>query len=175
MDKNIADDLRSGKILDIGCGNFPYFLSRIKFVKKIGVDKEFGDYKVDDIELIKFNFESGNLLPFEDKMFEVITILAVLEHMKSELACDVLKEARRVLKNNGELFITVPRDRGDKLLRLLSMFGFVSKVEIDEHVQLYNKSNLTNQLLSAGFKKGDIEIRSFEFGFNIFVKVRGNV
>ncbi len=172
VDKNIGESLRSGKILDIGCGNFPYFLSKINFKEKIGLDKEFGVDCPDDIELINFNFENEKRLPFADESFEVVSILAVLEHIKEDSAMEVLREVRRILKKNGELFITVPRDKGDKLLKILSNIGLVSKVEIDEHVQLYNPRNITYQLLSVGFKKSNIKVKSFELGLNIFVKVK---
>lgn len=170
-DSNIPDKLRSGKILDIGCGNFPNFLSRIKFKHKYGLDKDLRENKFDNIELINFNFSEEGKLPFAEKEFEVVSILAVLEHLQSELAKELLREVARVLKDGGILLITVPKDKGDKLLRIFSKIGLVSRVEIEEHVQLYNYENITEQLLSAGFKKDNIKIESFELGFNIFVRV----
>lgn len=43
-------------------------------------------------------------LPFEDESFEVVTMLAVLEHLNHPLA--IIKEIRRVLTPNGKLILT---------------------------------------------------------------------
>ena len=172
VDKNILDKERQGKILDIGCGYFPFFLSQIKFQEKFGLDKSVRDNAPGNIKLVKQDLSQEKHLPFADEIFEVVTVLAVLEHMSTESAIEVLREARRVLRPSGKLFITVPRDRGDKLLRFLSEIGLVSKVEISEHVQLYNPENLTKQLTIAGFKLENIKLQSFEFGLNLFAKVK---
>jgi len=37
-DSLIPEHLRSGKIVDIGCGTTPYFLANTTFSKKIGID-----------------------------------------------------------------------------------------------------------------------------------------
>lgn len=175
VNKNIPDNLREGRILDIGCGNFPYFLSNIKFKEKVGLDKESGIDQVDGIKLIKHDLSKEDKLPFTDSSFDVVTILAVLEHMSGDFALKVLKEVKRVLKEEGELFITVPRDKGDKLLRLFSKIGLVSRVELDEHVQLYNPKNIREQLKLAGFYSESIKVRPFELGLNLFIEVKNDV
>jgi len=35
----IPDELRSGRILDIGCGSYPYFLSHTAFEEKHALDQ----------------------------------------------------------------------------------------------------------------------------------------
>ena len=35
----IPTDLRAGRILDIGCGSFPYFLAHTSFEEKFAVDQ----------------------------------------------------------------------------------------------------------------------------------------
>lgn len=165
----IADNLRNGKILDIGCGNYPYFLSNIKFNEKYGLDKDFVNI-IDnkEIKLIRQNIEKDFIINLPDNYFNVITMLAFLEHLEGEIAKKVLKEAYRVLAPRGNLIITVPRDISDSILKFLANIGLVSKIEINEHKQLYNKEILKEQLLNADFRGHNIKIGSFEFGLNLF-------
>lgn len=167
-DDLIADNLRNGKILDIGCGNYPYFLSIIEFNEKYGLDKDFGNIDNKEIKLIKQNIEKDFIINFPDNYFNVITMLAFLEHLEENIAEEILKEAFRVLAPDGILIITVPRDMADLILKFLAKIKMVSQIEINEHKQFYNKEILKKQLLAAGFKDNNIKIGSFEFGLNLF-------
>ena len=165
-DSQIADHLRRGRILDVGCGFRPYFLSTINFQEKFGLDKNF--FKVDNINLIQQDVEKNNVLPFVDNYFEVVTALAFLEHLEAEIALKALKEIYRILKPGGLLIITVPRKEIDLLLKFMAKIKLVSAIEINEHKQLYSKAMIKRQLIESGFKARDINIKSFEFGLNLF-------
>ena len=90
-DALIPDPSRHGRLLDIGCGNTPYFLLNIEFEDKFGIDKwdsknqKSRDEFVDE-QLMLFNFDifSNNHLPFDDDYFDVVTMLAVFEHIERE-------------------------------------------------------------------------------------------
>ena len=70
-DKLVPNNLRGGRILDIGCGNFPYFLSNTNFKEKYGVDK-LELRPQEKITFNKINIENEPL-PFPDNFFEAIT------------------------------------------------------------------------------------------------------
>ena len=161
----IDDKFRAGKILDIGCGNYPYFLSRTKVKDKVGLDKNLPQSELKGVKYIVHNIEDNSKLPFSDSSFGVVTALAVLEHIDSLGAEKIIVDINRVLKPGAKFIMTVPRGSADKLLRIMSRIGLVSKVEIMEHKQLYNKSIINKQLVKAGFEQ--VRIKSFEFGVNL--------
>ncbi|HBE45379.1 MAG TPA: hypothetical protein DDW17_08060 [Deltaproteobacteria bacterium] len=43
----ISPYLRQGRILDIGCGSFPYFLKNTEFAEKYGIDKTVSDMTIE--------------------------------------------------------------------------------------------------------------------------------
>lgn len=167
-DQNIPDNLRNGIILDIGCGNYPYFLNKINFSKKIGIDQHVNQSEGNNIKLIEQNLAENTNLPFDDNSFNVVTALAFLEHVRVDKAVEIIKEIYRVLRPNGLFIATTPHCNFDLLLRFFSKIKLVSAVEIKEHVQLYNKTEILKQLKYAGFKEDNIKIEKFELGANIF-------
>jgi len=107
-----AVKLKSGKMLDIGCGggilteSLPYYYPKARIfgcdVSKpaIRYAKKFGSGKVG------YNILLGKKLPYRDNFFDVCICLDVMEHIP-----DVdffLKEVKRVLKKNGKFFLLVP-------------------------------------------------------------------
>ncbi len=98
------------KVLDIGCGNGRFF----NFVK--GKASYFGiDSSIELIKIAKnkypeatFQVANGLALPFPDNYFDKVYCLAVFQHIPSQkLREQFLKEAKRVLKPKGLLFLTV--------------------------------------------------------------------
>ena len=80
-------------------------------------------------------------LPFENESFEVVTMLAVLEHLNHPL--DMLKQIARVLKPNGVLILTVPSHLAKPVLEFLAYkLKIVSEAEIRDHKAYYNKKDL---------------------------------
>ena len=83
----IPAELRQGRILDIGCGSFPYFLAHTAFKEKFAVDqlpmpKETADRN--RIEFYELNLNQEPSLPFGAAYFEAVTLLAVVEHLNPE-------------------------------------------------------------------------------------------
>jgi len=170
--KLIPGKLRQGKILDIGCGSYPYFLNNIKFKEKYGLEKNIIKSINNEIKIINYDIKRDNSLPVKSNFFNVVTLLAVLEHFSETTAINTLKEAHRVLLPGGLLILTTPAAKADKLLKLMAIFKLVSKEEINEHKQLYTKESLKKQLQTAGFCEGNIYISSFELGLNLYAKAK---
>jgi len=101
-----------GKILDLGCGTG--YGSKILFDKgsevyAIDNSKEAIGYAKKNYSGPKYHCNSAEQLPFEDNFFDAVCAFEVIEHIKDPEA--VLNEAHRVLKRNGDLFISTPNPR----------------------------------------------------------------
>lgn len=165
----ISKELGRGKILDIGCGSYPFFLVSTKFKEKYGIDPSVnvGLVKNKNIYLSKEDV-SRNKLPFKDNYFDAITMLAVFEHIEQDKLNFVLGEIRRVLKKNGVFIITTPASWADKLLHFMANFGFISSEEIHEHKHNHPKEKIEGILVEAGFKKRKIRSGFFELFMNMW-------
>jgi len=84
-----------GRLLDIGAGN-----NRLVHEYKNGIGVDVFDWGGGVLIV-----EDTSHLPFEDQSFDTITFLASLNHIPYRKA--VLREAYRVLKNDGQLLITM--------------------------------------------------------------------
>lgn len=160
---------KRGRILDIGCGTYPYFLSHVGFKERYGLDK-FVIPSCKDVRLIQQNIEVKPHLPFEDAFFDVITMLGVLEHIGGENIDSLCREVYRVLKQNGLLIITSPHRWTDKVLKIMAKIGLVSWEEISEHKVLYTPHQICKILVRNGFSKEKIFFGYFELRANIWVR-----
>jgi len=159
--------LRAGRILDIGCGRQPVFLSQIDFQEKYGLDPAVDSSTIDDglIKLIKEPF-SGRALPFDDNYFQAITMLAVSEHINPEKFKLLLAEVFRVLVPGGRLFLTTPAPWSDVILKTMVRFKLVSREEIEEHVNYLSIKQLTNLCTVTGFDVSKTKVGYFELFLN---------
>lgn len=135
-------------LLDIGCGKKAAFLKAISQRISYGYGV---DFKVENIELgnIKVKqFVIKNSLPFDDSSFDIVTMLAVLEHIEKEQ--DILREVHRVLKPGGKLILTVPSVWSQPILEFLSYkLKIVSEAEIRDHKRYYNREKLEKVLIKT--------------------------
>jgi len=93
-----------GDILDFGCGSKPYQSLFQKAKSYIGVDIEVSghDHKESKVDY----FYDGKKLGFVDGSFDTVVCFEVFEHVFN--IDEVLTEIHRVLKPNGQLFISIP-------------------------------------------------------------------
>ncbi len=85
-----------GKFLDIGCGANE--IVRSYSGEGIGVDV----YQWGDVDII---VENTAELPFKNKTFDTVSIVAALNHIPNRV--EVLIEAKRLLKDSGKLIVTM--------------------------------------------------------------------
>jgi SAM-dependent methyltransferase len=156
----IPDGLRNGRILDIGCGSFPYFLSHTYFKKKYAIESSANAAGVEGINWFSLDLNNISRLPFEDSFFSTITLLAVIEHLDPTGLTTLLQECHRVLAPEGILIITTPSAWSDLILKNMANLSLVSKEEIDEHVFAY-----TLPLMGWYFGKAGFELRKVSFGY----------
>ena len=166
--KLIPEYLRKGRILDIGCGSYPYFLAHTYFKEKYAVDQLDKPESISEISWQTLDLNSEPLIPFEDNYFNAITMLAVAEHLNPTNLVQVFKEVYRMLNPNGVVVITTPAAWSNNLLQLLATLGMVSKEEIDEHIYIYTLPLLGWYFGKAGFEMTKVKFGYFEFRLNLW-------
>lgn len=87
-----------GRVLDIGCGQMPY-RRHVSCDEYVGIDSFSGTRPNLAAEADK--------LPFKDGSFDCVICTEVLEHLA--VPSDCIAEVKRVLKDGGRVYITVPQ------------------------------------------------------------------
>ena len=168
--KLIGADRHEGRVLDIGCGSYPLFLVRTNFAEKYGLDRVqvniSDDVRAQNVTLIEHDLTSGHGLPFSNDFFDVVTMLAVFEHVDANLIQDLVDEVRRVLRPGGVYVMTTPSYWTEGLLKLLARLGMVSHEELDEHKRQYRESDIRSILVKAGFGSAQVRLGYFEAAMN---------
>jgi SAM-dependent methyltransferase len=169
--KLIPSTLRAGRILDIGCGTYPYFLAHTSFSEKFAIDqlplpsKTASELKIESFTL---DLEVEPRLPFQDDYFESITLLAVVEHLDPALMALLFKEVYRTLKPGGLVVLTTPAAWSDALLKFMANINLVSAEEIHEHAYAYTLPLLGWYFGQAGFEMTKTKFGYFEFMLNMW-------
>ena len=158
----IPQNLRQGRILDIGCGSYPYFLSHTSFKEKFALEQHPPPASLNGIEwyILDLNAYNNLVMPFTDCYFNAVTLLAVIEHLNPNSLVALFKEIHRILAPGGIVILTTPAAWSDGLLKVLSKIRMVSKEEIDEHVYAY-----TLPLIGWYFGKAGFEMENVNFGY----------
>jgi len=166
----IPPSASAGRVLDIGCGSYALFLVGSDFAEKYGLDRVSislpDELRDAGLKLLEYDVQTGSALPFPPDHFDVVTMLAVFEHLEPPVLSRLLAEIRRVLKPGGIYVLTTPAHWTDWLLKLLGRLRLVSHEEIDEHQGSYRHSAIRSYLEEAGFSADRIRTGYFEAGMN---------
>ncbi len=170
---------KDDNILDLGCGNGRFYKAFKDKVNYTGVD---ASEKLIEIAKEKypeatFKVDDALKLSFEDNTFDSIYSFAVFHHFPSkEIRKEFLKEAKRVLKPDGNLIITVwnllDNKKGRKLLLKYSLQKLIGKTklgfkdiyypwkrgdkEVKRYYHVFTKRELKKLLKEEGFKIKDL-------------------
>jgi SAM-dependent methyltransferase len=166
----IPPTARDGDLLDIGCGSHPFFLLQAPVARRWGVDKLVPPEgrTIDGVTLLHHDVEKSERLPFDDAAVDVVTMLAVFEHIPPNALTPLLAETRRVLRPGGRFVMTTPAGWTDPILRTLARLRLVSAEEIDEHQDRYDPSIIRGYLTDAGYSDAAVETGRFELGMNLW-------
>jgi ubiquinone/menaquinone biosynthesis C-methylase UbiE len=167
--KVIARIPPGSKVLDIGCGRSATFLKAIapRIHHGVGIDFKVNPIQTKNIETMQLHLDEK--LPFADASFDVVTMLAVLEHIEHEK--QILREIHRVLGDQGKLILTVPSVWSQPVLEFLSYrLKIVDETEIRDHKRYYNRAKLRKVLVEqCDFK--NFYHRYFQLWMNNFCTV----
>lgn len=129
------------RILTLGGGiaNDLWHLTQNNFVVNadyatsgLEVGKKFG------VQGVSVNLNACAALPFSDRTFDLIVCNDILEHLLDPLS--VLKEAIRVLRDDGTIVISIPNHfYWPMRLRLLLGRGIIWRGILSDHGQLYHE------------------------------------
>jgi len=165
--RNIIENSREGKVLDVGCGSLPFFLLNTNFKEKYGVDPNVDATEAqNNMNLYNIVLSGNNSLPFDNDFFDVITMLAVFEHLEIDILVNILSEIYRVLRPGRRFILTTPHLIGDKLLHFMATCYLVSKEEIEEHKGIYTHAQIADYLKKAGFSQEKMQYGRFELWLN---------
>jgi len=156
------------RVLDFGCGHQALFLRSVQKDLKLGIGLDYdadAGRPADNLEIRKFHFKDR--LEFPDETFDVVSILAVLEHIPLDQVDRLIAEFRRVLRPGGRVLITTPTPAAKPVLDFLAFrLHLISEPEIADHQHYYSEADLQalanrHDLLFTAYHK-------FLFGFNCF-------
>lgn len=155
------------KLLDVGCGWEARLLHSVEeyIGSGVGIDFKAPLLKTDKLQTHAISL--SDKLPFDDHSFDVVTMLAVLEHLDHPQA--ILGEIARVLRPGGGLILTVPSHAAKPVLEFLAYrLRIVSAAEIRDHKRYYNRTDLYALIHErAGLRI--VRHNYFQMGFNNFV------
>lgn len=172
----IPDVARSGRILDVGCGTYPIFLSRTKFAERYGLDRvASADVRDGGIKLVAHDIADSSGLPFDGDFFDVVSMLAVFEHLETPTLRRLLREINRVLRPGGTYVMTTPLRWTEGILKIMSRIKLVSSEEVDEHKAQYSAVEIVPLLREAGFESSLIRHGTFELGMNLWAVAQKGV
>ena len=129
------------QMLDVGCGTGANLEMLSEFGDAQGVDlsaEALAFCRTRGLEHVKQG-EAENL-PYEDKSFDLVTGLDVVEHLDDDLAG--LKEMHRVLRPSGRALVFVPA----------FMFLWGVQDDISNHRRRYTLAEIKDVLQRAGFE-----------------------
>jgi 2-polyprenyl-3-methyl-5-hydroxy-6-metoxy-1,4-benzoquinol methylase len=139
---------KKGSLCDIGFGwaKLEAKINKLDGLEVFGVDisTKAVDYARKNLN---GSYRVGNILhlPYKNRKFDIVIALDILEHIVPSKVILAYNEVRRVLKNNGELVISVPINENlEAVIKKRKNFA--------GHVRMYTSSLINAELRLAGFK-----------------------
>jgi len=151
-------------ICDLGCGANPALLKHLSNIaagKLVGIDRLVPNSAYTKIELRASDLNQMPL-PIHAEEFDLITMLAVLEHLNNYH--DVIGECSRGLKSGGKLILTTPSPMSKPLLEFLANLGIISYVGVYDHKKYFKKDEIFELLQKHYFT--DIRVWNVACGLN---------
>lgn len=147
-----------GKLLDLGCGTgFIINLAKDLFDEIHGVDVSTGmlsEIDTSSAEITLHN-QDASILPFEDNYFDAITSYAFIHHLDNYEI--VLKEAYRVLKPDGIVYIDLEPNR-----------RYVTHSEQYKNIEFSNYSQIAQREIKAICAIDDRVEKTYDINKDIF-------
>lgn len=158
------------RVLDIGCGDGALFRvlgDRISFGIGIDGDSKIEVKKSDRIQIISGEFPSAlpqEILkaPSDQLCFDVIVLLAVMEHIPRESQKKLAVDCARYLKKGGLVVLTVPEPEVSTILNWLLWFKIIDGMSLEQHFGFEPLETL--EIFRPEFKL--LQAKKFQLGLN---------
>jgi len=164
--KKIIDYVRSKKVLDFGCGQNAWTAQFLeKYCKEIvGIDQS-----IDKNVAIIGNIPVHNSLSaIQKKKFDVITMLAVIEHIKPIEFRELLSEFRNYTTEQSIIVATIPTVKARPILEFLSYkLRLIDRSQITDHKAYYDDLWINEMLYQTSWRVE--KYQTFQFGLNSLV------
>jgi SAM-dependent methyltransferase len=149
------------RVLDIGCADGALFRHLPHLTGGVGLDPDLdAPTAVHGNVLLKGFFPDD--LP-DDRPFDVITMLAVLEHIPADAQPALAQNCARYLRPGGHVIITVPEPAVDHILALLRAVRLIDGMSLEQHYGFEVASTLPT-FQGAGLAM--VKAKRFQFGLN---------
>lgn len=158
------------RLLDVGCGWQAAFLKAVApyIGTGVGIDMKAPEINTDKITTRRVKLDDR--LPLDDASFDVVTMLAVLEHVQEVDA--IVHEIRRVLRPGGVFCGTVPSVWAKPVLEFLAFrCGIVNPEEIHDHKRYFTRDSLRELFVMNGFGINGFSHHYFQLGMNNFFSI----
>jgi 2-polyprenyl-3-methyl-5-hydroxy-6-metoxy-1,4-benzoquinol methylase len=166
--RKAATYLKAGdRILDVGCADGILFRQIRGLGESVGLDPDLEldrTVELPNVRFIRGQFPQVMLANEWPRMiFDAITMLAVLEHITPDQHSALVSGCARLLRQGGQLIITVPSPAVDHILAVLKTLKLVDGMSLDQHHGF--KPHQTADIFSAhGFQP--IAHHRFQLGLN---------
>lgn len=150
------------RVLDIGCHQGELFhILRDLDLRGVGIDPEIKENtRIGSVDLYRGTFPTDEDI---NRPFDVITILAVLEHIPEGEVAEFAAACATNLKDDGSIIITVPALLVDRILAVLVRLRLIDGMSVDEH-HGFQPEDVSKIFLRAGFTI--LERSKFQLGQN---------
>jgi 2-polyprenyl-3-methyl-5-hydroxy-6-metoxy-1,4-benzoquinol methylase len=161
---------RNDSVLDIGTADGTMFEKWRGFIKSgVGIDPRLRAMVETDLYTLLPGYFPGTCP--DGVTYDVITMLAVLEHIPSTVQATLAERCFSLLNKNGRLIITVPSPRVDYIINILIRLKLMEAIGFEEHYGY--KPAQTTQIFSDKYFKL-IDKQNFQMGLNnlfVFEKI----
>ena len=161
--KKIKQYISGKHVLDFGCGQSAWTARSLTgdCASIVGVDEslDLEEYQVDGITLFK------HLDSLRNQTFDVILMLAVIEHIRPFDFRDLLNEFLNVTDDQGVIVATIPTTKSRPVLEFLSYkLGLIDPSQIRDHKVYYDDLWLSYIVNQAGWRLNRYSL--FQLGMN---------
>lgn len=141
---NVLHRKKGLHILEVGCGSGIV----MRKLRKLGYIVDGIDISPVAVKLSGGKLASATKIPFGDKKFDCVVAISIIEHLYEKEGGKFINEARRVLKDNGIIFIVTPNFASPfRLLKGKQWIGYSDST----HVFFYTPFSLKKLLENNGF------------------------
>jgi 2-polyprenyl-3-methyl-5-hydroxy-6-metoxy-1,4-benzoquinol methylase len=154
------------RVLDIGCRYGELFQAlEGKLAEGVGIDP-IHQSPIHTKHFVLLNGTFPDAIPADSK-FEIITALAVLEHIPENEQIDFVNACREHLSINGRVILTVPHRMVDPIIHALQKLSIMHGQSVEEHYG-FDQGKVIPLFTSHGFRL--VEHTRFQLGLNnVFV------